>query len=66
MLIVLTIQTSASHASQSQNTTAALEKLLEWAPAMGIKCPNIGPYISPSGLQGMAATQEIRAVEVCC
>ena len=65
MLIALIVQTSASHASQSQNLTATLDKLLEWAPAVGIKCPNIGPYTSPSGLQGMAATQHIRADEVC-
>lgn len=69
MLIALIVQTSASHASQSQHPTAALKTLLEWAPLMGIKCPNIGPYISPSGLQGMAAIQDIRADEVrstCC
>eukprot|EP00891_Asterochloris_glomerata_P008727 jgi/Astpho2/8727/fgenesh1_pg.00128_%23_26_t len=64
MLIALIVQTSASHASQSQHPTAALKTLLEWAPLMGIKCPNIGPYISPSGLQGMAAIQDIRADEV--
>ena len=65
MLIALIVQISASLASQSQSPTATLEKLLEWAPAMGIKCQNIGPYISASGLQGMAATQDIRADEVC-
>ena len=64
MLIALIVQTSASHAFLCQNVTADLEKLLEWAPSMGIKCPHVGPYISPAGLQGMAATQDIRADEV--